>query len=398
MTKGKRNTILVVAAVLAAAWFFRRDSARLRVALAVSASLDHYAKGLVLGQPLSANAKKVPGSHWQRHVGFVGPATAGFTRAILIPRQKLRERVLADAEARLEAVQLDAANSNNWTFTLSELGVAFRRVPSQGCIRLSNGEYRQVHYWQGQEDAGGVAVISDMGRMDPSVTTAGPGTWSLFIWAGPFKGGETFAAAYDPFPCNGSNRPEVGKSVAASAAAMEGLIVALRDSLVGYAAASQQAHYDEVTNAQAPNACDVPDGSALTMSHQLVGFSIRLPADFVIEDQAKWDAEFARSGVARYAWRAPDGSVAEVESANPRVNHRGGLGQVSSECDTNIDGRPAHFDVGNASAGRPELTAGGAYDSYPNATLIFVGIGRSQQRQRELLAAAYSIRLNANWK
>ncbi|HET9423954.1 MAG TPA: hypothetical protein VFO55_01175 [Gemmatimonadaceae bacterium] len=397
MRNAIRNIIIVAFLVVAVGSFVKRGRGP-AVPLAVSATVDHFAKGLVLGEPISMSAAKVAGARWQPNAGYVGSAPgAAFTQAVLLPSLEERAKATPNGKARLQAIELTAAGSHNMVNTLSDLAIAFRGVPKQGCISLSNGESRLVQYWIGQQDAGGVAVISDMGNMQGDTARA-TGAWSLFAWAGPFKGSETLAAAFDARPCDGTPRGTSTSTVVATARTMEALSLAFRDSIRGFVAAVEATDYANRRNTDAPNACEVPVTGSPTTRLTVHTFSIELPSDFVVLDQAKWDAEAVRSGSSRYEFVGSDGSTVSVESINPRERHRGGLGLISSECDAVILERKAHFDVGNASVAVPKLTVGAAYDSYPHATLSFVGVAKTQERQRELLAAAYSIRLTSNWE
>ena len=393
-----RNILVAFVLIVAIVAIMKRKNDQKRVALAVSATVDHFAKGLVLGDPLPVGVKKLGAAGWRQHVGFVGPApTAGFVQAVLFPSLKDRAKILAPAEARIEAVELTAANGANLTQTLSDLSIAFRGIPKQGCIRQRNGDYRLVQYWLGREDGGGVAVLSDMGDMSGSDTTRATGSWALFAWAGPFKGAETLSAAFEPAACSGSGNPPLPENLVAAATALEAITVAFRDSVRGVDVAAEQHQIREYTNADAPNACDIPGFSGPTTAHHLVPFTIDLPSDLIIQDQAKWDGEFARSGVVRYEWIASDGSRVEVGGVES-MRLRGEIGGVKSECDTDIGGRKVRIAVGNATTGSlPRLTAGATYDASPRLDIGMVGIGASQQRQRDFLAAARSIRINGNY-
>ena len=125
-----RNILIALVLIIAVGAIVKRKSDRKRVALAVSATVDHFAKGLVLGEPLPVGAKKLGGAGWRQHVGFVGAAPAGgFVQAILFPSLKDRAKILAPAEGKIEAVELTAASSSNLTQTLSDLSFAVRGVP-----------------------------------------------------------------------------------------------------------------------------------------------------------------------------------------------------------------------------------------------------------------------------
>lgn len=393
-----RNILVALVLIVAIGAIVKRKNDRKRVALAVSATVDHFAKGLVLGEPLPVGAKKLGAAGWRQHVGFVGPAPGGgFVQAILFPSLKDRAKILAPAEGKIEAVELTAATGSNLTQTLSDLSIAFRGVPKQGCIRQRNGDYRLVQYWLGRDDGGGVAVITDMGDMSGSDTTRATGSWSLFAWAGPFKGAETLSAAFEPAACAGSGNPPLPENLVAAATALEAITVAFRDSVRGVDVAAEQHQIREYTNADAPNACDMPAFSGPTTVHHLVPFTIELPSDLIIKDQSKWDGEFARSGVVRYEWSASDGSRVEVESVGS-MQLRGEIGGISSQCDLDVGGRKVRVAVGNATTGNlPRLTAGATYEANPRLDIGMVGIGASQQRQRDFLAAARSIRINGNY-
>jgi hypothetical protein len=264
-----------------------------------------------------------------------------------------------------------------------------------GCVARLDGLREEVQYWVTRRDLGGVAVITRWGG--DTATSGGVNTWSLVAWAGPFKGSETLTAPFDPHACSETTGAVTTAAIDASIATREqaqaSFVDSLRDRYVDQGAIERA----NMAAADAPAACDNPEPSgAPVATYDLYSFSIELPADFVLADREQMDSSDRRSGQAHYEWRAADGSTATVDARSGHAVHEGLFGMIKTECDTSVVGQPAHFDVGNASVRYPRLTVGATYRT-GGSSLGFMGVGRSPTRQRELLRAAYLIRLNSRW-
>ena len=77
----------------------------------------------------------------------------------------------------------------------------FRRLPRDGCIRLSTeGQFREVHFWTTPNERGGVALITDF-VADPRERRPGPTITNVLAFTGKFDGGRTLRANYTDMQC-----------------------------------------------------------------------------------------------------------------------------------------------------------------------------------------------------
>jgi hypothetical protein len=198
-------SVIAIAVVLAVAFFkvygyFSRPD----VPLQVSATVDHYAHGVVIGSTLKESRKNLSDAHWVQHLGFVGEINSNreFALIRLAPAAPSRNKRNADDRALVQSVEMISQRGDAMPTTMVDLGIVFRSSPKDGCIIPGSESmpYRRVQYWTTPKDRGGVAVVTDW-TFTPSTSTAGVAVWSLVAWAGPFKGSETLLAKFDSRSC-----------------------------------------------------------------------------------------------------------------------------------------------------------------------------------------------------
>jgi hypothetical protein len=197
--------IIAIAASMAIVFF--RVYGRLNksvVPLPISATIDHFAPGLAIGQTVKENTGKLLEARWVRGYGYVGglPADSGFTHARLLLGPGDREKADANDDAPVEAIELVSTRSDALTQVMIDLGIVFRRAPKDGCIIPISEEmpYRRVQYWTTRNDLGGVALVTDW-TFKKATTTGGVVVWSMMTWKGPFQGSKTLVAKFDPRSC-----------------------------------------------------------------------------------------------------------------------------------------------------------------------------------------------------
>lgn len=153
------------------------------------------------------------------------------------------------------------------------------------------------------------------------------------------------------------------------------------------------------------DACEQPASQAPVQQHQTPAFSISLPADFEPVAPSAADERARARGLSAYEWRGEDQSTVRIASRPDTVvdgkvlgMHRGWTGAMSSECDVDINGRPAHVDIADAGGddhvvhvhfAESELGTSGTRTI--QRSLVLIAHGRSIERQRELLRAARSL-------
>ena len=372
------RTNLLVCAVLVYAVPACTGSPTYEVHRAVSATVAHFAPGLDLSKSLGQNASRLSNRRWLQHAGVVGMAPRGlFVQARLYPAPEARAKAELQNDAPVRVIELVADNSSNDVSVQMDLAIAFRGVPKEGCLLLRSGDARQlrtVRYWNAPKGAGGVAVVSDF--------VTGTPVWSLIAWTGPFNGTETLMAPFEPRPCDGGNDPIALSNVARSVDAVAALQLGFADSVERVRTGVETARRREFANADAPDACEVPGPTVETTRHRLAGFSIELPADFLL----------VRSSPP-YEWRAPDNSVVAAGFAE-RILSAGTGGSYKSHCETTISGRKAVIRIFNFSAYSPEMGVTTAFPKDNVTDLTVDAVGPSQERQRQFLRAAYSIEID----
>jgi hypothetical protein len=173
------------------------------VPLPVSATVEHFAPGVVIGGTLKASTKKLYDVRWIPHLGFVGATgSPDFVLVRLAPAAETRHKSKGDDRALVESVELVSVRGDALGNTMSDLGIVFRSGPKDGCIIPGTDDmpYRRVQYWTTPSDRGGVALVTDW-TFTPATSTAGVAVWSMVAWAGPFKGSETLLARFDSRSC-----------------------------------------------------------------------------------------------------------------------------------------------------------------------------------------------------
>src|SRR5688500_8799803 len=357
------------------------DAPTYEVHRAVSATVEHFAPGLSLSTPVRQNAARMGSTRWVQHVGLIGDAPRGlFVQARLYPDPEARQKPQLQGDAPVRAIELLADNSSNEISVMSDLAIAFRGIPKEGCVRLRNGDVehlRQVRYWAAPGSAGGVAVLSDFNKS--------PVTMSLLAWSGAFNGTETLMAPFEARQCDGGNEPIAMPNIARSVDAVSALQIAFSDSVRGVISGIETTRQRELTNADAPDACVPPEQTVQTKRYRLAGFSIEVPSDFVLV-----------RGTSPHEWRAPDNSMIAVGIAK-RSHSTAVGGNYKSSCDTTTGGRRAIVGVVNLGSNIPELGVTTAFPMFPE-DFVFDAVGPSQERQRQLLRAAYSIQIDPDFR
>jgi hypothetical protein len=163
------------------------------------------------------------------------------------------------------------------------------------------------------------------------------------------------------------------------------LQIAFSDSVHGVRAGAEDARRRELTNADAPDACVVPDQTVATTRYRLSGYSIEVPSDFVLVSETS-----------PQEWRAPDKSMIAIGIAR-RSHSTATGGNYKSSCETTIGGRRAIVSVVNLSDGTPELGVTTAFPMFPE-DFVFDATAPSQARQRQLLRAVYSIQIDPDFR
>jgi hypothetical protein len=125
--------------------------------------------------------------------------------------------------------------------------------------------------------------------------------------------------------------------------------------------------------------------------------TVHLPTDFKLVNEKDIERQIKNSGYARFEWVGDDGSTVSVYGENSSSVHSGWTGLVTSECNLDIAGRRAHFDIANASVGRPDRVVHAIIDASPQLSLVFLAHARSIERQKELLRAAHTVNVGPLW-
>lgn len=179
------------------------------VPVPVAAMLTRYAPGVMIGDDVADARQHLTDVHFVSHLGFVGelPDTGAAensttrTQVRLLLDSKSRSRTARRAEgARVDAVELVFASGTSYFGGFYELE---RMGPPSGtgCVKLeSPGNFREVQYWETPNKRAGVAVVIDYAR---NVDKPHPDLYlsSAIFFLGPFDGGRTLRANYEPHSC-----------------------------------------------------------------------------------------------------------------------------------------------------------------------------------------------------
>jgi hypothetical protein len=201
--------VLALGLLIAFAFFkLYGPATRPDVPLQVSATVEHYAPGtgIKIGDEVRASKAKLQAVRWVRHVGFIGGLSAGdFTQARLYVAPRDRDRATGMDNARIDAVELVSIDGEHMVTVMSDVAIAFRGIPKDGCIvpEAEGMPHRRVQFWTTPKNRGGVAILSEWTTKDRPRNTpsAGVAVWSLYAWAGPFEGSKTLRARFDPHNC-----------------------------------------------------------------------------------------------------------------------------------------------------------------------------------------------------
>ena len=197
--------VLAIAVVVAILFFKVYGTvSRPDVPLPVSATIDHFSPGLAVAKPAKESLRALIGARWVRDVGYVGAISGDrFAQARLYVESGERSRATGRDRAVVEAVELVSVSGKDMAGVMSDLGIAFRGVPKDGCLVPADDAmpYRRVQYWTTRADRGGVAILSEWSTKDRATPGQGVAVWSLYAWAGPFQGTRTLRARFDPRTC-----------------------------------------------------------------------------------------------------------------------------------------------------------------------------------------------------
>jgi hypothetical protein len=176
--------------------------------LPVAKTLEYYASGVKLGEPVSSAKSSVASLRFVSHLGFVGANTARGEGSRVFPQVRLLlapswrvKTAKAAADAPIDAVELVTANKYAFSWIAPQITQTFMSAPRVGCIRTSTpGNFREVHYWTTKNNLGGAALINDWGG---SSEPAHPGQMvvNLILYSGPFDGSRTLRSKFVPIDC-----------------------------------------------------------------------------------------------------------------------------------------------------------------------------------------------------
>lgn len=362
--------------------------------VAVSATIEHFAPGIAIGQPLSQSMVFVRGHRWVQHAGLVGgPPRRMFREIRVFPDSATRAAAAADSNALVHSVELVNDGTTDRVRVMSDLAIAFRGVPRQGCLSPLDpeGRYRSVTYWQAPGDAGGAAVIEEWG--DTPLAEGDRVLWSLFVWGGPLRGTSTFMAPFTPNFCERGIGSAPPRALEATVAAVEALQQAFSDSVRGVRRAVAEMRASEMSNENPLDPCMAGVGAGSTRRWELDGASIDLPAD--LEEEEGYGAA-ERRAMRRFDWRAADGTRVTIRSGPAAVYDHAAGGSLVAHCTERTGGRARDIDLFNLSASYPDLRVIAKFPA-AGAGLTFEGIARSRERQEQMLRAAHSIRISSGW-
>lgn len=352
---------------------------------AVSATLDHFNPGLAFGQPLGEALRNIGPSVWVQHAGIVGKARQRSWNGIRIyPDSATRAKPALDSSAYVRFVELVSDGKADRVGVMSDLAIAFRSVPKQGCLVLDDAEgiMRSVEYWTTPTDQGGAAVITEWGTAP--LAEGDRLQWSLYIWSGPFGGSETFLLPFASRACDGTNSPLMPRGMERTAERVAFLQRSFADSVRGayrvkLAAAEELAQVEDATDA-----CMIPVAGSPTTTHGMGGYSIELPSDFT------------RDSSRAAAWKAADRAEVSITAGPSRIVPHTAGGEITSHCENPINGRTADVDLIDVMSGTTRVGYRVQAQMPGAGGLTFTGEARTQARRLELIRAAYSIRLGGS--
>jgi hypothetical protein len=210
------------------------------------------------------------------------------------------------------------------------------------------------------------------------------------------------------------------KDTAANARELNGTIDAIESFSLAFRDSVYKAHdtthialgsgRDPTAAGAVPDACETPMSQAPMQPQETPQFSISLPVDFEPVEASAADTRARQRGLAAYEWHGEDNSRIRIASRVDTIVqdkvlgwHRGWTGAMSSECDSDVNGRPAHIDV--ASAGPEdqvihehltERELGSSGNRTIVQSLVLVAHARSIERQRDLLRSARTVQLSGH--
>ena len=352
---------------------------------AVSATVEHFNPGLAFGQPLGEAVRNIGPSVWVQHAGIVGKARQRSWQGIRIYTDSVtRAKAKMDSSAFVGFVELVSDGKADRVAVMSDLAIAFRGVPKKGCLIMDDAEgaMRNVEYWTTPTDQGGAAIISEYG--DKPLAEGDNVHWSLFMWSGPFKGGETFLLPFEGRMCDGTNAAPMPAGLQRTAERIAFLQRSFSDSVRGafqvqQAAAEQLAKVDDATDA-----CMMPVAGSPTTTHSMGSYSIELPSDFTRDESRP------------AAWRAADRSEVSITSGPSRIVPHAAGGSISSHCENPINGRTVDVDLIDVMSGTTRVGYRVQAQYAGAGGVTFAGEARTQARRLELIRAAYSIRIGGS--
>ena len=378
--------MLIIAIVF---FVVRKKFAADAVPLPVAATIGHFAPGVAIGVSLKEASSHLSDVRWVPRVGYVGTMkdAGGFVQARLYP----------DAETR--KVEYVSISSMGMGKMMGDLAIVFRNSnPRTGCITsmfVDDPPQRLVQYWVTRSDKGGVALISDW---DTRVKQKpGAVVWSIIAWAGQFQGTPQLHAGFEPRPCYDSTAVGDPKTDDATEA-VEMLNVAFRDSVWDSGAPVRQTAEERSAPNATPmtaDACADPGRQSPTQLQTTTLVDVDLPMDFKLTNGARAEADAERSGYALYEWRGDDNSTLTIAQASDV--HSGWTGLIATECELNIDGRPVHVDIANASTYGADFVVHGYFTMEAGSAVGYVAQARSHQRQEELLHALRTVSIKPRW-
>jgi hypothetical protein len=177
------------------------------VPLPVTKTLEYFAPGVKIGEPVSSAKAKLRDMRFVSHVGFVGANAGGGQggdyfqqiRLLLSPKWRAKSGNAAE-EAPIDAVELVTTNKYALGVLSPQLGGTFMNAPHVGCIRMSTqGAYREVHYWMTRNNRGGAALINDWKETAQDVH--GSPVVNLILYTGEFDGARTLRANFIARDC-----------------------------------------------------------------------------------------------------------------------------------------------------------------------------------------------------
>jgi hypothetical protein len=176
--------------------------------LPVAKTLDAFAPGLQLDEPVSAARAKLGSLRFVSHMGFVGTnvsrkqAAEYFpqVRLLLSPKWRTKSAKAAE-EAPVDAVELVSARPYMSGYVAQEVTQTFKANPRMGCVRTSTpGVFREVAYWTTKNDLGGAVLVHDW-KPDAKYDNPGLVVVSLIMYSGPFDGARTLRADFVASDC-----------------------------------------------------------------------------------------------------------------------------------------------------------------------------------------------------